>query len=242
MKAYTLLAVVLVALYLPGCKKEGDDVVKPNPNINGRISTQTTYLEDTTGIHFVDSIVYTYNVNDKLLNYVVYDSLGAPQALAGFQYIDNTVKETHYLGDFITVTGQAVITLNADGYIMHHTGQNYVYFYDTDKHIIRLENGLTNVVQSFTYLYGNLAEHSIKTGADVFKTTFSYDITMPEYRNIGQPYLGKQSISVLKNYTDINGISETYTHLYDLKGRVSRQTTVGNTFLGVKTTYYTYFD
>ena len=103
MKTYIILPFLAIALYFVGCKKD-NQVIKPNPNVNGRIKTETTLRQDTIGLHFVDSVVYTYTPEGLLLDYIVKDTLGGPVAKVAYQYIDDLVKETRYQSDLVTIT------------------------------------------------------------------------------------------------------------------------------------------
>ncbi len=208
---YTIVLFFAVAMVASSCKKED---VSPT-----RIKT-VTYTDTQGSSSMVET--YEYDDMDRLSKVLIGDSVAAT-----FSYNDLTVVEK-------TDAGNAVYTLNSDGYV---SSINFSYstlvdfYYGSIGYVSQTVQG--NVQKNYVWNNENLTS---VYGSDTLEYTYlsdKFNTIGNEYK--GQAFLGKDSKNLVNTVTYSAGPT-TLTYAYEYDGdKVSKRT------LGTAVEIYTYY-
>lgn len=210
-----ILILIPVILFFAGCNKPTVWSV-PDPSLYSKVKTIIT-VPGSAQIYnpslIPDTSRYTYDSQGRIQTVEIANANG--WSMTSYSYTQNTVTTSDGNGH------TTIDTLNSQGYVMAHQGGSLVY--DANGYLISSRPtpgagiGATGV--SYTIDHGDIVAIQSE-----YKISRGY-LNKVNYADIGQPYLGKQSVHLISSETTGDpggGISSTviYQYTYDPQGRI----------------------
>jgi hypothetical protein len=171
---------VLAVLLFAGCKKNGT----PAPSCSNLVRAVTSHSSIPGSDTIPITTTYTYDAQNRIIQQT------GPYVSYTYTYTSNTVNKMFYQSGSLnsTTTGY----LNAQGLLFSWAPGDTIYYDSLGEEVLEVSPGDTFVV---TWQNGDIITQASHSLHGLYVDTFFYS-TAIDNRNLGQPYLGKQSTHV----------------------------------------------